>query len=718
MIGGVALALLPLSASGLCGAVLALGALAHAWRSGDPGRPDRLACLAAIALVALWSAIGAVLVPDHAAALLALAARNLALIWVIHRLFVADGRAARLKPVRPVMAALVLVQLSVLLLLALAAGAGTVSADGAGRGAGALIDRAVFNARMMIDLLVAIGALLLLHNLYAGAAADTRAALRWVVAALAAIFGYDLNLAATAYLAGEDPAILRGVQGAFAGLLTVLIALGLSRAGPRRQFSPSRAVTFQTVSLLLIAAYLVLMALVTRVLALIGGDVAEAGQALFLAVSVLAAAIWLPSPALRARLRVTLTKHLFQHRYDYREEWLRFTRTIGHGSSGGASLRERAIKALADITESPAGLLLMPNEEAQLELAARWNWSTLEVPAAACEFALSGVLETHQMVIALDEVRAGIDRHGEAEEVPAWLREAQDAWALVPLVHFDRLVGVIVLARPLSERRLDWEDFDLLKVVGQQLASYLSEQAGQQALMDASQFDEFNRRMAFVMHDIKNLASQLSLLTANAQKHADNPEFRADMLVTLRAASDKLTNLLSRLGRYGSGQVGSLTEVDLLALAEALVARFRLVHPVMLTRADPVVVRADGEALEQALVHLVQNAIDASAAGMPVYLDVSAAGMLGRVEVIDAGQGMSAEFVRSGLFKPFVSSKPGGFGIGAFEARDLVRAMGGRIEVESREGLGSRFALFLPLAETARLLGPQPLPQPAHRETR
>ena len=144
---------------------------------------------------------------------------------------------------------------------------------------------------------------------------------------------------------------------------------------------------------------------------------------------------------------------------------------------------------------------------------------TIAVPAVAGEFTLSGLLEVHNMVLALDEARGGIDHHGEGSHVPQWLMEAEDAWALVPLIHFDRLVGVIVLARPRNPRQLDWEDFDLLRVAGQQLASYLAEQAGQQALMDASRFDEFNRRMAFVMHDIKNLVSQLSLLAANMNRH-------------------------------------------------------------------------------------------------------------------------------------------------------------------------------------------------------
>jgi putative PEP-CTERM system histidine kinase len=299
-------------------------------------------------------------------------------------------------------------------------------------------------------------------------------------------------------------------------------------------------------------------------------------------------------------------------------------------------------------------------------------------------------------------VRSGIEHHGELEHVPGWLRDAEDAWALVPLIHFDRLVGAIVLARPRIERRLDWEDFDLLRVVGQQLASYLAEQAGQQALMDASRFDEFNRRMAFVMHDIKNLASQMSLLSANAQKHADNPDFRADMLVTLRNSSDKLAALLARLGRYGAGPVQELRDVDLTAMARRLCQRFEHVHPVSTSRLDEVCALGDAESLEQAVIHLVQNAIDASDSEAAVQISVVREGVTAQLEVIDIGTGMSPEFVRNGLFKPFISSKKSGFGIGAFEAREMIRAMGGRLTVESREGVGTRFCVTLPIAEAAR----------------
>ncbi|MEL7445160.1 MAG: XrtA/PEP-CTERM system histidine kinase PrsK [Pseudomonadota bacterium] len=679
----------------LAGAVFSAGAGLWIVRYGDQSRPDRGVALAATLATSIWCALCASVGAAQPEAQLAEAARNLTYIALIFRLFSTDGRDESVKPIRPVIVALMFVQLLQPVLLLIDTRLPLTSE----------LAELTFEVSAMLHMLVAVGALVLIHNLYVGAALQSRKILQWSGIALAGVWAYDLNFYTIGYFTGGDPALLVALRGYVGGLMVVCLALGANASTAGLQFRPSRAFTFQTLSLLVIGAYLLIMALATKSLAALGGDIGRATPVVFLVMAVVAAALWLPSQRLRGWLRVTATKHLFQHRYDYREEWLRFTHTIGRGSPGSLSFHERAVQAIADITDSPAGLLLVPNEEAQLELVARWNWPTIEVPAVAADYDLSGLLEQHNYVLDLDEVRAGVDHHGEVATVPSWLSEAPDVWALVPLIHFDRLVGSIVLARPRIERRLDWEDYDLLRVVGQQLASYLSEQAGQQALMEASRFDEFNRRIAFVMHDIKNLASQLSLLARNAERHAEKPEFREDMLVTLRNSSDKLNTLLARLGRYGSGQVQANSKVDLASLAESVVDRFKHSHPVSLTRVEPTPVQADTDGLEQALIHLVQNAVDASATDAPIYLSVTSDGITGQVDIVDTGCGMSPGFVRNGLFKPFVSSKDGGFGIGAFEAREIIKAMGGRVTVESREGLGTRFSVSLPMMEAAKILG-------------
>lgn len=624
--------------------------------------------------------------------------RNLAWIAVLYTKFSREDDGDSLRPIRPVIAALAFVELLQPALLVM-----RLRFDGF-----SAVEGMILQLSAMFRLLVATGALVLVHNLYARSIAQQRGAMRWTCAALAVMWGYDLNYFTIDYLAGGVPPEMMAMRGTAQVAFALLLAIGSVRERAPLRFSPSRTVAFQSLSLLVIGIYLLVMVGAAQSLAWFGGGASRLAQLAFAFASTLACLWLLPSGRLRSWLKVTVAKHLFQHRYDYRAEWLRFTRTIGRAGTDAPPLNERLVKAVADITDSACGLLLVPGERGELVLGARWQWRTADVPAEAMPPEATTLLERGSFIIDLDEVREGIDHDDEAAIVPQWLRDDPGAWALVPLLHFDRLVGLVVLGRPPLARKLDWEDFDLLRVAGQQLASYLAEHAGQVALLEASRFDEFNRRIAFVMHDIKNLASQLSLLSRNAERHAENPAFRADMLVTLRNASEKLNTLLARLSRYGPGGGGKIEEVAVCEVIEAVAARYNVgeTKRVYVADCEPCEIAAERETLEQVLQHLVQNAIDASAQDRPVFLHASIDGLFARIEVVDSGCGMSAEFVRNRLFKPFVSSKPNGFGIGAFEARELIRAMQGRLDVESREGIGSRFTVRLPLAAATGMTGP------------
>ena len=282
-------------------------------------------------------------------------------------------------------------------------------------------------------------------------------------------------------------------------------------------------------------------------------------------------------------------------------------------------------------------------------------------------------------------------------EVPPWLVSEERAWAAIPLLHHQRLVGVVILAAPDFHRQLDWEDFDLLRTAGTQAASSLAEALGQEALSQAQRFEEFNRRFAFILHDIKNLVSQLSLLARNAERHADNPEFRADMVATLKSSVGKMNELLARLAPQGSGRVQRVEAQPLRPILNAVIAGKRRDREVSLLGDAGAVALVDTNALEQALGHLLQNALDASS-GQPVTVRVGQEGDQVSIAIADKGVGMDGDFVRNRLFQPFASTKPGGFGIGAFEARSLITAMGGRISVDSRLGGGTTFTILLPAA--------------------
>ena len=679
-------------------AIYALGAVACATvATALWSRRDRLGSAGTIVVIALLvTAIWAlVVVGSRSPALVALSesVRNVVWLTVLYRLFAADGRHTSLAPIRPVVISLLFVEMLNLGIVALMARS-NVSPQ---------LATIALSFYAMFRLLVAVGALMLVHNLFAGASAQARAFLRWPATGIAILWILDLNLYTVAYLGGGWPAEINAMRGLATLAVALMFGIAVTERRDALRFRPSRAVTFQTFSLMIIGIYLVAMLAIAQWLSYVGGDFARLMELGFLTMASAAALLFLPSKRLRASMKVILTKHLFQHRYDYREEWLRFTRTIGHGGADAAPLAERAVQAVADISECPAGLLLAPGEDGDLTLAARWNWPEIEVPGNAMPVSSALFFERENFIADLDDVRRGKFGKADRSLFPDWLLGHPRAWIVVPLIHYERLVGLIVLARPGFARKLDWEDFDLLRVVGQQLASYLAENLSESALAEASRFEDFHRRIAFVMHDIKNLASQLSLLARNAEIHVDKKEFRDDMLVTLRNSADKLNALLARLSRYGNGAVESLGQVSAAAVAHAAIRRFGGNPQVILTQCEDVAIFANRESLEQVLVHLIQNGLDASPDATPVFLSLVGDGLYARFEVLDSGHGMSAEFTRSKLFKPFVSTKSGGFGIGAFEARELVRAMRGRLEVESREGLGSRFTVRIPVAAAAEI---------------
>jgi len=685
----------------ICGACAALSVGLWLAPRRDRFGPAGAPLVASLLLTALWGLTVTVAGTGSVPAAFALALRDLAYLVALYRLFASDGRHTSFAPVRPVVLALAFATLALPL--------ATIAETHLGAATGHWQHRMAWHMTAMLAMLVSVGSLVLVHNLYVGASPAYRAVLRWPASALALVWIYELNLYTVAYLSGRWPEELAALHGLVDIVFALVLLIGASRRREELRLRPSRAVAFHSFSLLLMGAYFLAMVGISQWLAYSGGDYARWLQFGFLIVGVAAAALMLPSRRLRAWLRVTLTKHLFQHRYDYRGEWLRFNRTVGRvnsGKNGGDTpLDQRAIQAVADITDSPAGLLLTPDESGELALAAAWQWLSPQISGPAMPAGTVHFLQSRGFIIEIDRVRAGHDEFGEAAFVPAWMRDDPRAWAIVPLLHFERLVGAVVLARPPQARRLDWEDFDLLRIVGQQLASYLAEQAGQEALIEAARFDDFHRRIAFVMHDIKNLASQFSLLARNAERHAENPAFRADMLVTLRNSAEKLNALIARLSRYGTS-VEKIGPCDAGAIARAVAGQFDHRHPVTVIERLPCTLSANRDSLEQVLLHLVQNAVDASDTGAPVFIAIAAAspahGTMCSIEVIDSGRGMSPEFVRNRLFKPFDSSKPNGFGIGAYEARELVRAMGGRLEVESREGLGSRFVIHLPLAGAIR----------------
>jgi putative PEP-CTERM system histidine kinase len=423
-----------------------------------------------------------------------------------------------------------------------------------------------------------------------------------------------------------------------------------------------------------------------------------------LAVMTVAALVLLPSARARSWAKVKLAKHLFEHRYDYRTEWLRFTDTLGRTGADAPPLGERVVKAFADILESPGGMLLALEPGGATSMATVWNWPDRARIGSDFEGSRQfwAALQKHGRIVELDAYRHDWgDPRDLSIAIPQWILDDPSAWVGVPLIHHERLIGLVLLAAPEYRRPLDWEDFDLLRTAGRQAASSLAEAHTQDALSNARRFEEFNRRFAFILHDIKNLVSQLSLLSRNAERHADNAEFRADMVATLKSSVGKMNELLARLSPQAQARACRNQPHPLRPILSSAIAAKRRDHDVRLIGDSALWAMADASALEQAVGHLLQNAVEASPADAPVLVRVEAQGENVAITVTDHGCGMDADFIQGRLFQPFVSTKTGGFGIGSFEARSLIVAMGGRLAVDSAPGKGTSFTIALPAADAA-----------------
>lgn len=549
---------------------------------------------------------------------------------------------------------------------------------------------------------VAVGGLLIIDGGVRHASAGQRMPVMAVAGGFAMLWAYELNVQLIGALTGQKASTLIALLPAVVLLTLPLYVIAAMDVG-RERMRLSRTAAMRTLILLGGAAYLIVIALAGAVARAVGGDYAELAQAISLSVALGAGGLMLASSRSRAWLSVMISKHFFEHRYDYRAEWMRFTATLGQGAKGDGgeddrNLYRRVAKALAELTGSPAALLMTPGAAGGFRIAEQWHWPDGAGEEATLSLRSAFMLQETQHIVDLDA-----ERRGQAVAdlaIPDWLIADTRAWVVVPVLHFQRMIAIVVLHRPAVSRALDWEDLDVLRIAGQQAASYLAESQSQQALSEARRFDEFNRRFAFIMHDIKNLASQIGLLARNAERHADKPDFRADMVETLKISAGRLSDLLVRLSPRERGPAAEAGRTLVEPVLNDVAAEVRPRRALFIGCQAGLSAWGDAGAIRQIVGHLVANAIDASDPGTSVQIVAVAEQGRVRIDVIDQGSGMTRDFIRDELFKPFVSTKESGFGLGAFEALQIAQAMGGAIEVVSEPGHGSSFTLWLPLADT------------------
>jgi len=535
--------------------------------------------------------------------------------------------------------------------------------------------------------------LLLVEQLYRNTPVERRWGIKFACLGMGGLFAYDFYMYSDAMLFRHVNAEIWAARGVVNALTVPLIAISTSR-NPRWSlgFTVSRRILFQSAALFGAAIYLLTMAAAGYFLRFFGGSWGAVMQVAFLFGAAILLVGILFSGVCRSWLRVFISKHFYNYNYDYREEWLRFTRSL---SEDGPGLEERVVQALAKLVESPAGAAFINHGFGNCQAIAHWNMS-LTSESDPANISLCQFLEQKQWVIDLEEYNANPGRYDNVA-IPTWLRTFPRAWLVVPLSLHGKLVGFVVLAQARSALKLNWEVTDLLKVAGSQAASHLAQKESANALMVARQFESFNRMSTFMVHDLKNLVSQLSLLMSNAEKHKHNPEFQKDMIDTVDYSVQKMKLLLQKLSRRDSIERHAPLRIDALVQQAVNAKSSAEPKPVLEICDAGLMVLADWERLERVIGHIIQNAIEASFKDGKVVVTIAKDGDRAAISVEDNGQGMSEEFIRDRLFKPFETTKSAGMGIGVFESREYIHELGGQLTVASRESVGTVFRVLLPL---------------------
>ena len=556
-----------------------------------------------------------------------------------------------------------------------------------------------FDALYAGFLLISVVGLVLVEQIMRNAHVESRRAVKYLCIGLGVIFAYDFYLYSNALLFQGLDVSAWEARGFVNAMAVPVLAIAIAR-DPRLSLDifVSRSMVFHTTALLGTGLYLLAMGMGGYYIRTYGGEWGAVVQAIFLFGAGLVLMVLFFSGRMRASMRVFINKHFFHYKYDYRDEWLRFIQTLSSGQPDDR-LRERAIHSIAEIIDSPGGVLWMRQMNCFVPIAS-WQMPVSSRDVVESDHPLIQFMTAREWLIDIDECERDPELYNNLE-LPGWLQKMPNAWLVVPLIVHDRMLGFIVLAHSPAQNHFNWEDSDLVKTAGRQVAVHLAQLESSQALAEAKQFEARHQLTSYVMHDLKNLIAQLSLVVTNAGKHRHNPRFMDDVITTVDNSVQKMNRLLEHL-RSDSSQSQETESIELCETLSEVVQMMSSGKPVptLDCQAQDIWILADRDRFGAIIGHLLRNAQDATADDGRVIVRLFKRTVHATIEVQDTGCGMDPDFIKQRLFRPFDSTKgKSGMGIGVYETRDYIHRLGGDLEVISRVGEGTTFRIRLTISD-------------------
>ena len=537
------------------------------------------------------------------------------------------------------------------------------------------------------------------EQIYRNGPIDLRSGLNYFCVAVVGMFLYDFVFFVLAIAGASTETEYWAARGFVNAMFTMPLGVGIWRTF-RLSFDVQfpRQIVFYTFGLTAIGIYVVLTVMGHYYIRVYGGSWSDVAAVVFVVGAIALVAVLWVSASTRGRVRVFLMKTFFQYKYDYRKEWLRFISTLSE--SGLENVPTTAIRAVAQIVNSPGGIVWVQEQEGEAYLpVGSWRCENPTLSPIDRNSGLVRFLKDRQWVIDLEEMKRYPARY-EGLRLEPWFMDNEQCWLIVPLLLGSRLFGFILLEQPRVVPTLNFEDHDLLRTVGRHVGAHINQAESDKRLAESSQFGTYNRLTAFLMHDLSNLVAQQSLVVKNAERFRQNPKFVDDAIDTIAHSVSRMKRLMEQL--TSGSRVPGKQQTDLRQALRSAVETCQPRQPTPdLHIGDTVIpVQADPERLITVFEHLIRNAQDATKKDGRITIEANLMNGVASVSISDTGEGMSPDFIRERLFRPFDSTKGSqSMGIGAYQARDYLRTLGGQMEVASEVGVGTTFSVRLPVIE-------------------
>lgn len=421
---------------------------------------------------------------------------------------------------------------------------------------------------------------------------------------------------------------------------------------------------------------------------------------------VFAAVIGLATIFLSDRLRIKrkrfISRHFKRPQYDYQKIWENFTERTATITTI-PTLCDVIVKMISETLEIlSVSIWLMDERYEELH----FGGSTVFTAAQAENLSFYGKGGAALIGAMMNQVMP-VDLKGREDD---WVEDLRRTYGLdetkesrirycVPLNAAGRLIGVMTLSEKVFYEPLSFEETELVKTIADQAAAGLLNLRLSERLRQSQELEAFQSMSAFFMHDLKNLASKLSLVTQNLPVHIDNPEFRNDALKTISQSVTKINTMSSRLSLLSQKLDLNLIMTDLNDLVATTVTDLKeYVRAPIFKNLDTLpLLHIDRDQIHKVLENLLMNAYDALGDNGQITVVTRIQEKWAIISIIDNGCGMSKEFVEKSLFRPFQTTKKQGMGIGLYHCKTIIEGHGGRIELESEEGKGTKFQVLLPL---------------------